>query len=125
MNTQAFLDLEACFRALDGLVVRSRSEKVLQAAIHELLTEAGLDLDVIREASLTERDRVDFLVRSVALEVKVDGSPNAVLRQLHRYAQSDRVGAILLVSTRARLTQLPCSLNGKPVRALHLIGGAF
>jgi hypothetical protein len=70
------------------------------------------------------RDRVDFLVgQCVAVEVKVDGSIGEVTRQLHRYAQSVRVLALVLISTKTRLDNLPAQLNGKPLRVAVLPGG--
>jgi len=53
----------------------------------------------------------------VAIELKADGGPSAVLRQLLRYADSPEVGALLLVTSRATLRGgLPPTLNDKPLR---------
>lgn len=74
-----------------------------------------------REVQLSKSDRVDFLVEGVAVELKVKCSTNEILRQLSRYAQHDEVREILLLSvTRAPLLKLPSTLNGKPVRGLHI-----
>lgn len=74
-----------------------------------------------REVQLSPSDRVDFMVDGVAIELKVKCSTNEILRQLARYAQHDSVREILLLSvTRAPLLKLPPTLNGKPVRGLHI-----
>lgn len=53
----------------------------------------------------------------VAIELKADGGPSTVLRQLLRYADSPEVGALLLVTSRAALRGgLPATLNDKPLR---------
>ncbi len=79
----------------------------------------------LREVVLSKTDRVDFLVDGIAVELKVKCPANEILRQLARYAQHDEVREILLISvTRAALQNLPPTLNGKPVRGLH-IGSAF
>lgn len=98
------------------------SEERCQAAIAAALQAAGVAFE--REVRLSDRDRIDFMVGSVGVEVKLDGSLSALTRQLHRYAQSDRVESLLVVTTRARLARVPQSLNGKRVVvALRL--GAF
>lgn len=100
------------------------SEMELHSQIAEALNREGIAFD--REVRLTEKDRVDFMVGGIAVEVKVDGAKNEVLRQIHRYAQSDMVSAIVVVTDKARHLNLPCCLNGKPVVVSSLIvGGAF
>lgn len=75
----------------------------------------------LREVVLSKTDRVDFLVDGIAVELKVKCPANEILRQLARYAQHDEVREILLLSvTRAPLLKLPPTLNGKPVRGLHI-----
>lgn len=78
------------------------TEDQLQSDLHELFRRSGLD--VVREFRINARDRVDFLVKSkdcnVAVECKVKGSPSAVTSQLARYAESDLVNEIVLVTSR-------------------------
>lgn len=97
------------------------NEAELQQAIGAVLTGAGIEHR--REVRLTERDRIDFLVGGVGLEVKVDGSLSAVTRQLHRYAQRPEVGSLLLVTTRPQHRAAPRELCGKPVRVVLVHGG--
>ncbi len=61
------------------------------------------------------KNRIDFLVGRTGLELKVDGSLQAVTSQLSRYAQADRVDALVLLTTKLRLCRVPPMLNGKPV----------
>ena len=75
-----------------------------------------------REVALAPKDRIDFLIGSVGLEVKVDGTEMDVLRQLMRYAQSDQVSALVLVTNRSKHSQMPDSLQGKPL-SVYLQGG--
>lgn len=117
--------------ALDGLgqdLARSLrgfpSEEALQSAIAAALAARGVPFE--REVSLSRADRIDFVVLGrVGLEVKVGGALAAVTRQLHRYAQSERLAALMLVTTRTRHLAVPSSLNGKHVWKVHLIGGAL
>lgn len=76
-----------------------------------------------REVRLTTRDRVDILVGRVGVEVKIAGRADRVLRQLTRYAASDRVDELLLATTRASHRTLPSTVSGKPLIVVH-IGGA-
>lgn len=107
---------------LAGYRFRYASERDLQSGILEALQAADLNVDP--EVSLTPGDRIDFLVGDVGVEVKVTGSVEAVTRQLIRYAKSDRVSALVLVTTKARHRAVPRSLCGKPVDVVSVSGVA-
>ncbi len=103
------------------------SEADIQRALGQALTRLGIPH--IREHVLTARDRLDFLVSpdltpalsgaGLGIEVKVGGSAQDAVRQVHRYLQHDALTGILLVTT--RLThRLPDTIGGKPVAVLHL-----
>lgn len=85
-----------------------------QNAIAAELARAGVEHR--REVRLTTSDRIDFMVGSTGVEVKVGGAKRAILRQLERYADSDAVETLVLVTNVA--LGLPSQLNGKPV---HLV----
>lgn len=106
-----------------GMRCSARNELALQNAIAERLR--FLDLAFDREVVLTSKDRIDFLAGDLGIEVKVDGGVTEITRQLHRYAQSERIGRLLLVTTRMRHLSCARSLNGKSVEVLHLIGGSL
>jgi hypothetical protein len=75
---------------------------------------------VEREVRLDARNRIDLFVEErVAIEVKIAGTPDSVMRQVTRYAADDRVKAIVLVTSRTR-HRLPPEINGKPVRVVSL-----
>lgn len=84
-----------------------------------------------REVKLGDEDRIDFLVRCVTLperidvgvEVKVDGAPAAVMRQLHRYLSHDELAGIVLVTTKRSHRDIPDALHGKPVQVVWLRSG--
>ncbi|HEX9640973.1 MAG TPA: hypothetical protein VGB13_06645 [Candidatus Krumholzibacteria bacterium] len=67
-----------------------------------------------REVVLTPTDRIDFLVGTVGVEIKVKGSAHAVARQLLRYAEHERITELVLFTTRTQIV-VPSSLGGKPV----------
>jgi hypothetical protein len=98
------------------------SEEQLQEGLAAALAEQGLDVE--REVILDAASRVDLLVGRVAIEVKVDGAATAVLRQLRRYATSDRVDALVLVTGRARHT-MPGEIDGKPVHVVKIFGAGL
>jgi hypothetical protein len=95
------------------------SERGLQDRIVAALIASGIAFE--REAPLG-RGRIDFLTASgVGIEVKRDRPDRgALLGQLARYAQSPRVGALVLVAERA--VELPAVVGGKPCAALCLNG---
>ncbi|MCS0497883.1 hypothetical protein NVS89_22590 [Ancylobacter sp. MQZ15Z-1] len=91
-------------------------EKPLQEAIEAHLIESGLAFE--REVTLGPGDIVDFMVGTVAVEVKIKGQRRAIYRQCERYAGHDSVSAILLVTNVAM--GFPPSLKGKPTAVLNL-----
>lgn len=98
------------------------NEGDLQQGISEVLTGAGIEFK--REEDIG-KGRIDFLVGSIGIEVKVGGSLKAATRQLYRYAECDRVSELILVSSRLFHINLPAEMNGKPLQAISLIGSIF
>lgn len=100
-------------RLLEGAKYHTIPEEIFQREVAEVLEHHGIEFK--REFRLSGKDRVDFLVGRVAIEMKIDGGLNAVRRQLQRYAQSPLVDEIILLTSRTRLCAMPQSLSGKPV----------
>lgn len=101
---------------------RFSREAELQVGIATALSRLDTVL-VRREFRLSDSDVIDFLVDDVGVEVKVDGSCPALLRQLHRYAQSDAIGSLVVATHLSRLAQMPATIGGKPVFVALLRGG--
>lgn len=99
------------------------SEPATQDGIARALTDAGVDFK--REVRLTPTDQIDFLIGDRGMEVKLRGSRSALLRQLHRYAEHDRIGSLTLVTSSPRLAALPEVLRGKSVDVIILSGSLF
>jgi len=101
------------------------NEKKMQDAIGELLTENGIMFG--REFILQARDRIDFIVGTVGIEVKIKGSYTQVASQLLRYAESELVTHLILVTTRAshrKLLHLP-NERGIPIDVIFTSNYAF
>jgi hypothetical protein len=111
---------DAICALLGGYRFACSNEAQLQQAIEELLRQAGYQF--MREKHLSRKDKPDFDVGGVAIEVKVDGSLTDVLRQLSRYAEQPAVDVLVLVTTRATHARVPTSMGGKPIRLVHLVG---
>lgn len=103
---------------IDGCRFTWQDERQLQDGLEDALTQAGLT--VHREVVLAPHERIDFLVDRVGVEVKVKGAPHTVARQLQRYAHSDRIDALVLVTSRAQHLTLPDQVAGTPVRVVFL-----
>lgn len=94
-------------------------------------TEAALHVDVDRVLHtiypLVEHEydlggghgRIDFYIPElqIGLELKVKGGAALVARQLHRYCQSPKLRALVLVTTNPLHSRLPKEINGV---SLHL-----
>jgi hypothetical protein len=99
------------------------SEAQLQTALADLLAAEGYQ--AAGQVRLGPGERLDFLVGGgIAVELKVAGPPDALERQITRYAAHDQVTAIVIVTTRARHQGMPEQVGGKPVFVVYL-GGAF
>lgn len=94
-------------------------ERLVQDKIEQVLNNNNIIH--LREAQLTKQDRIDFLVGTIGIEVKLKAPPTQMIRQLHRYAQSDLISHLLLVTTSPKLQQMPKEFNGKPIHTLLLI----
>lgn len=113
---------EAFADALRRYAFTFASEAELQASISAALSAEGIPFE--REVILSPGDRIDFLLSGgVGLEIKAAGAISLVASQLIRYAASDRVSALILVTTRQVHRCLPPTLHDKPLQVLVLHGG--
>jgi hypothetical protein len=100
------------------------SERDLQDGIAQVLFQRGIRFD--REVRLSDKDRPDFMVDGIAVEVKVEGSPTEIQRQLSRYADSKLVTGLLLVSRKMQHAhKFPASIGGKPLVVVTLEASAL
>jgi hypothetical protein len=103
---------------------RFASERDLQQGLLSVLRGHGES--VCPEVRLSDRDRIDFLVaKTIGIEVKTKGSRSDVVLQLMRYAEHDAIDALILVTTRAQLANMPPTMNSKPIHVIYLQAGAF
>ena len=101
-------------RLLESKRYDTSSELEMQSSTQDVLTEAGVSF--IREFRFNPRERVDFFVEGgIALELKIEGSMNAIARQLMRYAMIEEVAEVVLFTTLTRHCNMIRHLNGKPV----------
>lgn len=98
-------------------------EAEIQNQIAAVLVREGVSFT--REFSLgPAAGRIDFLLDAgVGIEVKVQGSPSSVIRQLFRYAKTDTIRQLVLVSRRAQHRSIRGPIAGKPLHVVHLTGG--
>jgi hypothetical protein len=100
-----------------------QNEHELQLGIETTLGGALIPYE--REFRLTATERPDFLVWGcLAIEVKVDGGPSTVLRQLERYARYEVVEGIMLVTRRMQHLTLPATILDKPLSIVPLTQGS-
>lgn len=102
--------------ALGAFTLLDTDEYALQDAIDLALRRVAVT--PIREVRLTAADRIDLLVGTVGIEVKVAGSIAAVTRQLRRYATSGLITELVLVTTRVAHTAIEdvgCPLHVVPL----------
>jgi hypothetical protein len=118
VSLSGFIELLKTYRYSVG------SEDSFQRGVEEVLHRHRIPF--LREHQLgREYGRIDFYLPDLRLgiELKIKGSPSQVLRQLHRYAQCPDVAALILLTSRSRLTFSPMQINGRPVFAVPVWEG--
>lgn len=113
--------IEAIIESLSGRdYERIANESDLQLQVEHRLSLAKISFrSQVQLDARSLRDRVDVLCDRVAIELKVKGGVSAVLAQLERYAQSELVDGLVLVTTKASHLKLRgMVLYGKPVYVL-------
>jgi hypothetical protein len=108
--------LDQVLAAIRGHRFNYTNEDELQEGIAAAIATTGLDVD--REVILSERDRIDLMVGTIGIEVKVAGSSAGVLEQLQRYAQHHEIEQLVLVTNKWQ--RLPAEAGGKPLTTISL-----
>ncbi|MDX9744578.1 MAG: hypothetical protein RBT59_12225 [Arcobacteraceae bacterium] len=105
-------------KALKGRALNLSNEKLLQNNIAEAFQDANLDFK--KEVKIDENNIVDFMIDTLAIEVKIKSKVSAmnIYRQIERYAKNDKVETILLMTSKT--ISLPNNINGKPIYILSL-----
>ena len=92
-------------------------EYELQIKIADVLEREGLSFK--KEYKLAPRNRVDFFIDGIVIEVK-KGKPygRQVIEQVRRYSEYEEVKGVILVVEKN--LDLPREVNGKPCMSLGL-----
>lgn len=110
--------VEAIVEALSAVRMPAQPEEYdIHAQVASALGASGLSFE--HEYRLGPRCRIDFVVGRVGIEVK-KGRPatSDLTKQLRRYLASDALDAVVVVTQ--RVTRLPETILGKPVRIVSL-----
>lgn len=89
--------LNALANQLAGYAYRYSNETRLHEAMANVLELHGFAYE--REVALDARNRVDFIVDGIVIEVKVGGSMSDALHQVGRYINLPQVKGVILAST--------------------------
>lgn len=111
--------LESVTRALSSTRFRFATERELCDGLAQAFASHAIPFS--REHHLGT-DRLDFLIGSLAIEVKTKGGLPPLLRQLTRYASHAEVCGLLVVTARIQLSSLPTHILEKPLHVCSLIG---
>lgn len=111
------MKIEALHSLLTSYQFHFTNEMELQVGIEQVLI--GQQISFVREYELNAANRIDFMVGSIGVEIKVGHSYASVIRQLHRYAKFDEIDALMLVTTRLQ-HQMPITINEKPLLTVNL-----
>ena len=93
------------------------SEAELQSSVEDLLRKGAVSYE--REVEV-DGGRIDFLIGTIGLEIKIDVPVNGVSRQLLAYAQGDRISELVLLTLKRQHKRVPSRLAGKRVHVVAL-----
>lgn len=97
MRAEQRLIFNAVANHLSGYAYRYSSEVRLHENMAKVLESHGFDFE--RERVLDARNRADFWLDGIVIEVKVDGSMADALRQVDRYINLPDVTGVILAAT--------------------------
>lgn len=118
MKNTLMHDIQRVTDALSSVRMPAQPEEYdIHTQVAEALGAAGLSF--AHEYRLGPRCRIDFRVGRIGIEVKKGRpAPSELTKQLLRYLDSDELDAVVVVVQ--RVTRLPDSIGGKPVRIVSL-----
>ncbi|WP_347990044.1 hypothetical protein [Methylomonas sp. AM2-LC] len=99
---------------------RFSCENELQTGIENVLQISNIEY--VREKSISKRDRPDFIIDGIAVEIKIKGSLSTAIRQVARYASHDDIRAVLVIGTPFWILRIPKRLHEKEILSIRLIG---
>lgn len=109
--------ITAIRNAMRGTRFNFTTETELQEGVAMLLAAKSIAFQ--REVILDAENRIDFFFPAgVGLETKINGSLSEIARQVQRYMERPEIDALILLSRRSNVHDLPGEINGKP---LHII----
>jgi predicted N-acetyltransferase YhbS len=111
-------DLEHLCRVFSAYRYNFQDETSLQEGMALALTRHGIAFE--REVRLDAKNRPDFMLGPVAVEVKIKGSFAEFMRQAQRYLALEQISALIVVGTPKWLPAVPATLEGKPVYTVRL-----
>jgi hypothetical protein len=117
--------IEHLSKTLNSYRFNFSNEKDLQAGMKKVFERLGEEF--LAEHRLSDEDIVDFYFpkKKIGVEAKIDHSLSELTRQIHRYVQHESILGILVVTSKARLANLPEEMNHKPIRCHSLLGSVL
>lgn len=124
-RVEAIQWIEHLSKTLSGYRFNFSNEKDLQAGLDKVFRKTGEVF--FPEHRLSDEDIVDFYFpgKKIGIEAKIDHSLSDLTRQIHRYVQHESILGILVVTSKARLANLPEEMNHKPIRCHSLLGSVL
>jgi len=113
---------ETIANLINGYSFNFCSEKDWQDAIDAVFTVNRIPFE--REVEISGKERIDFMVGDIGLEIKIGFAYAAVIRQLSRYALNERIGELILLTSRSQ-HQMPATMHGKKLTTINFGFGSL
>jgi hypothetical protein len=113
--------VERVTQVLRAYRARPQNELDIQLGLAAIFDEHGVVYQ--REVVLTQKDRIDFLVGTLGIEIKLQGSRHQVFQQLTRYLAHERIGEVMLFTTKSQLRVMPTHHGQKRIHVFYCSTG--
>lgn len=113
------LNLENICKVFSAYRYNFQDEVTLQDGMAIALERHNIAFE--REVRLDAKNRPDFMIGKVAVEVKIKGTFAEFLRQADRYLSLDQITALIVVGTPKWMPAVPTEMRGKPIYTVRLM----
>ena len=97
--------------------IQVNNESDVQRQLDGIFANSGIEYK--REFVLDKRNRIDFIIGSIGIEVKIHGiSAKRIYDQLNRYCFFEKISSIILITSQACI--MPDKINNKEIHVISL-----
>src|SRR5271166_5168093 len=110
------VDVQTILKLFSSHQFSLNTEEDLKIQMKKVLDDNKIEF--VKEYVLDKKNRPDFFIEGIAVEVKIKGAAKAIYRQCERYCGFEEVKSLILVTNRSM--GFPETINEKPCYVVSL-----